>query len=194
MPSPVSLLTRLRFPLDVRRCGARLDDLRLLVLDVDGVLTDGGLYYGSEGEPLKRFDVRDGLGIRLLQSVGIVVAVLSGGRGGAIHLRARHLGIDEVLVGVKDKAAAIDDLCQRLAVPACQAAYVGDDINDLVVRPHVGLLIAPADAAAPLRRRAHLLLPWRGGRGAIRGLAELILQRRGRLAALSTDGWKDTNA
>lgn len=187
-------MRRARFRLGLRRCGARLDSLRLLVLDVDGVLTDGGLYYGSEGEPLKRFDVRDGLGIRLLQSVGITVAVLSGGRGGAIHLRARHLGIEEVLVGVKDKAAAIVDLCGRLGVPASQAAYVGDDINDLVVRPHVGLLCGPADAAPALRRQAHLVLPRGGGQGAIRVLAESILERRGRLAPLTTEGWKDTNA
>jgi len=136
-----SLLRRLRFQLGLRLCCRRLDGLRLLVLDVDGVLTDGGLYYGSEGEPLKRFDVRDGLGIRLIQSLGIEVACLSGGRGGATQLRAAHLGIRHVLVGIKDKAAAIVELAALVGVAAEQTAYVGDDLNDLVVRDHVGLLL-----------------------------------------------------
>ena len=189
-----SLARGLAFGWGLRRCAARLDRLRLLVLDVDGVLTDGGLYYGSEGEPLKRFDVRDGLAIRLLQSVGIEVAILSGGRGGAIELRASHLRIQHCLVGIKDKAAAIEGLCLQLGCEPGATAYVGDDFNDLVVRDHVGLLIAPVDAVAALRRRADLVLPRRGGHGAIRLLAEAILQRRGRLRELESRGWRDTNA
>ena len=189
-----SLARGLAFGWGLHCCGARLDRLRLLVLDVDGVLTDGGLYYGSEGEPLKRFDVRDGLAIRLLQSVGIEVAILSGGRGGAIQLRASHLRIQHCLVGIKDKAAAIEGLCLQLGCEPGATAYVGDDFNDLVVRDHVGLLIAPADAVAALRRRADLVLPRRGGHGAIRLLAEAILRRRGRLGELESRGWRDTNA
>jgi len=189
-----SLLCRLRFQLGLRLCGRRLDGLRLLVLDVDGVLTDGGLYYGSEGEPLKRFDVRDGLGIRLIQSLGIEVACLSGGRGGATQLRAAHLGIRHVLVGIKDKAAAIVELGALVGAAAEQTAYVGDDLNDLVVRDHVGLLLTPADAPGWFRRRADLVLPEPGGHGAIRALAEALLHRRGRMEALLSQGWTDRNA
>jgi len=189
-----SLLRRLRFQLGLRLCCRRLDGLRLLVLDVDGVLTDGGLYYGSEGEPLKRFDVRDGLGIRLIQSLGIEVACLSGGRGGATQLRAAHLGIRHVLVGIKDKAAAIVELAALVGVAAEQTAYVGDDLNDLVVRDHVGLLLTPADAPDWFCRRADLVLPEPGGHGAIRALAEALLYRRGRMEALLSQGWTDRNA
>jgi 3-deoxy-D-manno-octulosonate 8-phosphate phosphatase (KDO 8-P phosphatase) len=185
---------RARFRRGLHRCGGVLDRLALLVLDVDGVLTDGGLYYGSDGEPVKRFDVRDGLGIRLLQSVGIEVALLSGGRGGATQLRARHLHIHHVLVGIKDKARAIENLASTLGVSSGRIAYVGDDYNDLVVRDHVALLIAPCDAARSLRQRADLVLPRPGGHGAVRALAEAILRRRGALEALTLHGWKDTNA
>lgn len=189
-----SLLRQLRFQLGLLVCGRRLDGLRLLVLDVDGVLTDGGLYYGSEGEPLKRFDVRDGLGIRLIQSLGIEVACLSGGRGGATQLRAAHLRIRHALVGVKDKAAAIVELGGLLGVAPRETAYVGDDLNDLVVRDHVGLLLTPADAPGWFRRRADLVLPQPGGHGAIRALAEAIARRRGRMKGLLRQGWTDTNA
>jgi len=189
-----SLLRRLRFQLGLRLCRRRLDGLRLLVLDVDGVLTDGGLYYGSEGEPLKRFDVRDGLGIRLIQSLGSEVACLSGGRGGATQLRAAHLGIRHVLVGIKDKAAAIVELGALVGVAAEQTAYVGDDLNDLVVRDHVGLLLTPADAPGWFRRRVDLVLPEPGGHGAIRAFAEALLHRRGRMEPLLRQGWTDRNA
>ncbi len=189
-----SLLRHLRFQLGLRRCGRHLDGLRLLVLDVDGVLTDGGLFYGSEGEPLKRFDVRDGLGIRLIQSLGIEVACLSGGRGGATQLRAAHLRIRHALVGVQDKAAAIVELGALLGVAPDRTAYVGDDLNDLVVRDHVGLLLTPADAPGWFRHRADLVLPEPGGRGAIRALAEAIACRRGRMEALLRHGWTDRNA
>ncbi|MFM7676648.1 MAG: KdsC family phosphatase [Synechococcus sp.] len=176
-----------------RRLGPRLDRLRLLVLDVDGVLTDGGLWYGPGGELFKRFDVRDGLGIRLLQQAGLEVALLSGGRGGATEVRARHLGIRHCLVGVKDKPAALARLFAELALGPADTAFVGDDVNDLAVRGQVGLLLAPADGAAPMRRGADAVLRRRGGDGAVRELAERILRRRPGWKALCVSGWRDRN-
>ena len=129
----------------------RLRSIQLLVLDVDGVLTDGGLWFDAEGQLSKRFDVRDGLGIRLLQQAGLHIAFLSGGQGGATEVRARQLGIDHCLVGIKDKPAALTALQKELGVSAEQTAFVGDDLNDLAVRPVVGLLFAPADACRPVR-------------------------------------------
>jgi len=175
------------------RCREQLRQLRLLVLDVDGVLTDGGLWTTETGEVLKRFDVRDGLGIRLLQQAGLEVAWLSGGKSGATEQRARYLGIRHVLTGVRDKPAALAALQGQLGVGAAESAFVGDDLNDLAVRPAIGLLLCPADAVAPLRRRADWVLDRNGGDGAVRRLAEEILRARGAWAALAGQGWRDRN-
>ena len=171
----------------------RLRSTSLLVLDVDGVLTDGGLWFDAEGQLSKRFDVRDGLGIRLLQQAGIDIAFLSGGQGGATEVRARQLGINHCLVGIKDKPAALTALQNQMRVSVEQTAFVGDDLNDLAVRPVVGLLFAPADACRPIRHGADAVLQRRGGHGAVRELAERILQGRGRWDHLRRDGWKDRN-
>ena len=171
----------------------RLRDVQLLVLDVDGVLTDGGLWFSADGQLIKRFDVRDGLGIRLLQTAGLEIAFLSGGQGGATEVRARQLGIRHCLVGVKDKPMALSALQRQLEVSQAQTAFLGDDLNDLAVRPVVGLLFAPADACRPVRRGADLVLSCRGGHGAVRELAERILQARDGWRSLSRRGWRDRN-
>ena len=171
----------------------RLRSIELLVLDVDGVLTDGGLWFDAEGQLSKRFDVRDGLGIRLLQQAGIDIAFLSGGQGGATEVRAQQLGINHCLVGIKDKPAALTKLQSQLGVSAEKTAFVGDDLNDLAVRPVIALLFAPADACQPVCRGADAVLRRRGGHGAVRELAERILKARGRWGRLSRDGWKDRN-
>ena len=136
----------------------RLRQIKLLVLDVDGVLTDGGLWFDASGQLTKRFDVRDGLGIRLLQQAGVEIAFLSGGQGGATEVRARQLRIQHCLVGITDKPEALLQLQQQLGIDSSETAFVGDDLNDLAVRPVVGLLIAPADACAPVRQGAHAVL------------------------------------
>ena len=173
--------------------GKRLRRIKLLVLDVDGVLTDGGLWFDANGQLIKRFDVRDGLGIRLLQQAGIEIAFLSGWQGGATEVRARQLGIQHCLVGIKDKPEALLQLQQQLGIDMAETGFVGDDLNDLAVRPVVGLLMAPADACAPVRHGAHAVLKNKGGHGAIRELAERILQTRGRWQNLKRDGWRDRN-
>jgi 3-deoxy-D-manno-octulosonate 8-phosphate phosphatase (KDO 8-P phosphatase) len=175
------------------RCRERLRQLRLLVLDVDGVLTDGGLWTTETGEVLKRFDVRDGLGIKLLQQAGLEVAWLSGGKSGATEQRARYLGIHHVLTGVRDKPAALAELQGQLGVTAAESAFVGDDLNDLAVRPAIGLLLCTADAVTPLRHQADWVLDRNGGDGAVRRLAEEILQARGEWQALAGRGWRDRN-
>jgi len=171
----------------------QLRRMKLLVLDVDGVLTDGGLWYDSNGQLIKRFDVRDGLGIRLLQQAGLQIALLSGGQGGATEVRARQLGIQHCLVGIKDKVDSLQSLQRKLNISPAETVFVGDDLNDLAVRPVVALLLAPADACAPVRRGADLVLRRRGGHGAIRELTERILQARGRWSLLNNRGWRDRN-
>ena len=188
-----NFVQRLGWRLGWWRQRRRLASVAVVVLDVDGVLTDGGLWYGPAGELTKRFDVRDGLGIRLLQNAGVEVAFLSGGRGGATEVRARHLGIRHCLVGAKDKPLALAELCRQLGVDREALLFVGDDLNDLAVRGAVALLVATADAAAPLRRRADAVLLRPGGQGAVRELAERLLRARGAWAALSREGWRDRN-
>ena len=175
------------------RMRRRLAAMQLVVLDVDGVLTDGGLWFDPAGQLQKRFDVRDGLGIRLLQQAGLNLAFLSGGKGGATEVRARQLGITHCLVGIKDKPVALAQLQQQLGMTSATTAFLGDDLNDLAVRQQVRLLLAPVDAARPLRRQADAVLHRRGGHGAVRELAERILQARGQWQSLHRHGWRDCN-
>ena len=172
----------------------RLKQVRLLVCDVDGVLTDGGLHYDESGRVVKRFDVRDGLAIRMLQRAGIEVAFLSGGRSGAIEQRARHLDIRHCLVGIGDKLSALQDLLHQLGLEPQHTAFIGDDLNDLTVRPAVGLLVSPANGARGLRRQADLVLRRNGGDGALRELAEHLLKQHGHWQTLNREGWRDLNS
>jgi 3-deoxy-D-manno-octulosonate 8-phosphate phosphatase (KDO 8-P phosphatase) len=163
------------------------------VLDVDGVLTDGGLWTDEAGAVIKRFDVRDGLGIRMLQQAGIEVSMLSGGKSGATEQRARYLGIAHCLTGVKDKTKALADLQHQLSVAKEGTAYVGDDLNDLVVRPLVGLLVSPADGVKALRHQCDWVLNRKGGDGAVRTVAEAILDAKGRWGDLEGKGLREQN-
>lgn len=158
-------------PGDLRR-------LRLVVLDVDGVLTDGGLYYADSGAELKRFHVRDGQGIVLLHAAGVRTAIVTARRSAAVERRAGELGIGEVHQGVADKLEAVKALLARLQVSAADTCYVGDDVGDLAAMRLVGVAAAPADAAPVVRRAAALVTRAAGGQGAVRELADRILAAR----------------
>jgi 3-deoxy-D-manno-octulosonate 8-phosphate phosphatase (KDO 8-P phosphatase) len=184
----------LRSRLQSRLVRSRLRQIRLVVCDVDGVLTDGGLHYDETGQVLKRFDVRDGLAVRMLQRSGITVALISGGRSGAIEQRARHLDIEHCRTGVGDKPAALQQLQRQLTFEINQTAFLGDDLNDLAVRPLTGLLVAPKDAVGALRRRADWVLQRSGGEGALREFTDALLASQGHLQALHRHGWRAVNA
>jgi 3-deoxy-D-manno-octulosonate 8-phosphate phosphatase (KDO 8-P phosphatase) len=156
----------------------RWDAVRALVLDVDGVLTDGGLYYAESGDELKRFDVRDGQGLVLLREAGVLVAIITRKQSTIVTRRARDLGITEVHQNTTDKAAALADLLARHRIPAAAACYVGDDINDLPALRAVGLPVAVADAVPPVRRAAAYVTRAHAGHGAIREVCDLILAAR----------------
>lgn len=183
----------LRSRLQKRLLMPRLSQIRLVVCDVDGVLTDGGLHYDEEGRVVKRFNVRDGLAVRMLHRAGITVALLSGGRSGAIDQRARHPNIEHCRTGVGDKQSALEELQGELAMSREQTAFLGDDLNDLAVRPVSGLLITPADATRALSRRADWVLKSRGGEGALRELSEALLMSTGQIRALYSSGWREAN-
>jgi len=158
----------------VRRAAA----VRVAVFDVDGVLTDGRLYFNAAGEEMKAFHARDGFGLQSLQRAGITVAVLSGRDSPAVNRRMESLGIDYVLQGRQDKLPAFDDLLLRLGLDRRQACYAGDDRQDLPVMQVCGFATAPADAMPGIRAAAHRVTSARGGHGAAREIADWLLAAR----------------
>jgi 3-deoxy-D-manno-octulosonate 8-phosphate phosphatase (KDO 8-P phosphatase) len=157
----------------------RARPLRWLLLDVDGVLTDGRLWFDEKGEVLKSFDVRDGLGIRLLREYGVEVGLLSARTSPIAARRAAGLGIVEVLQGETNKLAAFEAFLHRRELAPREVAYLADDLQDLGVLGACGLAAAPADAVADVRSRVHFVTAASGGRGSVRELAERILQAKG---------------
>jgi 3-deoxy-D-manno-octulosonate 8-phosphate phosphatase (KDO 8-P phosphatase) len=162
---------------------ARAANVRLLILDVDGVLTDGRLYFGPHGETLKVFHVRDGHGIKLLREAGIEVAILSSRHSEMVAARARELGLARVLQGQADKIAGYERLLAVTGTTPAQCAYMGDDWPDLDVLTRVGFAATVADAAPEVRKVSHWVAPAAGGRGAVRQLAEFILRAQNRFDA-----------
>ena len=152
--------------------------VRLLVLDVDGVLTDGRLYYGPRGEALKVFHARDGAGLKRLAAAGVPVAVISGRRSAMTRLRCRELGIRHVLQGVQDKAAALRTLCARLRLEPADCACIGDDTPDIPLMRLAGLAYAVADAHPEARQAAHRVTTLPGGQGAVREVCDHLLAAR----------------
>jgi 3-deoxy-D-manno-octulosonate 8-phosphate phosphatase (KDO 8-P phosphatase) len=153
--------------------------LRLVVLDVDGTMTDGRLYYGKDGEMMKAFDVRDGHALRLLISHGpIRVAVLTGRRADLVQRRCRELSIAPVVGSSRQKGPALEKMCAELAIPLADTAYMGDDVNDLPALRIAGLSCAPMDAAPEVLREVSWVSKKPAGRGAVRDLCELILAAR----------------
>jgi 3-deoxy-D-manno-octulosonate 8-phosphate phosphatase (KDO 8-P phosphatase) len=161
----------------------RARNIRVAAFDVDGVLTDGALYYADSGEELKAFDVRDGHGLRMLKDSGLAVALITSRNSRCVAERARNLGIELLFQGATDKLAAFQELLGRCGAEAAACAFVGDDAVDLPVLRRCGLAVAVADAPAPIRREAHYVTRARGGRGAAREVCELILYARGPNAA-----------
>ncbi len=162
--------------------------LRLVALDVDGVLTDGRLYYGPQGEALKVFDVRDGHGIKMLQTQGVEVAILSARRSEIVETRARELGVRRVLQGRGDKLAAWRELLQDTGTDPAHGGFIGDDLPDLPVLRQAGFAATVADARDEVKKAAHWIAAEPGGRGAVRALAEFILLAKGIAFAELTHG------
>jgi 3-deoxy-D-manno-octulosonate 8-phosphate phosphatase (KDO 8-P phosphatase) len=160
---------------ELERRAARV---RLVVTDVDGVLTDGGVYYSERGEELKRFNVRDGMGVELLRAKGIRTAFLSREESASVKARARKLRLEHTWLGVADKRAHLDVVLRETQLTTAELAYVGDDVNDLGIIEAIGLegfTAAPSDAAPSIARAVHHRLAARGGQGAFREFADWIL-------------------
>ena len=157
---------------DVKQRALRV---RLAVFDVDGVLTDGRLYYGAGGEELKVFHVHDGQGLKRLQAAGVILAVISGRDSAAVTRRMQDLGIEHVFQGDEHKLPIFERLLKRLGVSADETACIGDDLPDMPLLQRAGLAVAVADALPAVKQIAHHVTVARGGRGAAREVCDLIL-------------------
>lgn len=162
----------------------RAKPVRMVVLDVDGVLTDGGIYLDDNGLESKRFDVRDGMGIRLLRQAGLSVGVVTARRSRSVAKRAEELALTFVHQGVQDKWSCLQQELRRAGIEPYQCAYMGDDLVDLGVLQRVGLATAPLDAVGEVRHRVHWVATHHGGRGAVRELAENLLHTQARWQAV----------
>lgn len=171
-----------RIPFAVRKKAARI---RLLLLDVDGVLTDGGIIIDDRGAETKRFDVRDGLGITLLLRAGIEVGFITGRSSPVVVRRARELKVRMVYQGVQDKAAAYVKIRNKLRLQDEEIAYIGDDIADLPILREAGLGITVKDGWPGLKRQVHHVTQAQGGRGAVREVAEMLLRAQGKWNSLA---------
>lgn len=156
------------------------ETIQLLVLDVDGVLTDGGLYVDDDGKPSKKFNVKDGLGIKLAQRFGIQVAILTGKTSHVVEHRAKELGIEHVIQGSKDKGADINALCETTGIPIRHTAMMGDDLPDLPAFAVVGFRFAVGDAVEETKAAADLVTTKPGGHGAVREAIEHLLKAQGK--------------
>jgi 3-deoxy-D-manno-octulosonate 8-phosphate phosphatase (KDO 8-P phosphatase) len=157
--------------------------IRLLILDVDGVLTNGSIIMNDQGYETKHFDVRDGHGLKMLMRYGIDVALITGRRSTVVEHRARDLGIREVHQGIWNKAEILDEILQKMDLQPAQVAYMGDDIVDIPIMRRVGLAVAVCNAAEDTKMIARYVTTQNGGRGAVREVCEMILKAQ--------DHWKD---
>jgi 3-deoxy-D-manno-octulosonate 8-phosphate phosphatase (KDO 8-P phosphatase) len=164
---------------------ARLVRLRMMIFDVDGVLTDGGIIYQDGGVEQKAFDVKDGHGIKLLLRAGLDVAIITGRSSEVVTLRAADLGIKHVYQRSRNKVEALADIMQRTGLEEPQLGFMADDLIDIPVMRRVGFAVAVADASPHIFPYAHYQTRARGGRGACREVCELILQVQGRWTAVT---------
>lgn len=167
-------------PLTAAELDERLAGIRLLVLDVDGVLTAGGIFMDEDGREYKRFHVRDGHGIKLLQGIGVTVAIISGRRSGVVDQRARELGIEHVIQGATDKGKAFTELLAATGADPDEAAMIGDDVVDLPIMVRAGLALTVANAHPAVRERAHWTTTAGGGDGAVREVTDRLLRAQDR--------------
>jgi 3-deoxy-D-manno-octulosonate 8-phosphate phosphatase (KDO 8-P phosphatase) len=170
-------------PLDHGEIERRAREVRMLVFDVDGVLTDGSLFYDNQGQEYKAFNSRDGHGIKMLRASGVESGIITGRTSRIVLHRARNLGIEHIHQGAEDKLEALRTLLRDTGLQAQQIAYMGDDVVDLPVLNRCGLAITVPDAPAEVKQRSHVVTLAQAGRGAAREACELIMRLQGTWAA-----------
>jgi 3-deoxy-D-manno-octulosonate 8-phosphate phosphatase (KDO 8-P phosphatase) len=157
----------------------KLNKIKLLLLDVDGVLTDGSIIYDDSGQEIKVFNVKDGLGIRLLIEAGIKVGIITGRKSEALKHRCENLGIDHIFQGVRDKSSLLDLIFKQTGSTSDETAFIGDDLLDLSIMNLVGTPIAVSDAHDSVIKKASIVTKAKGGKGAVREISEAILKAKG---------------
>ncbi len=162
----------------------KLSSIKLLLLDVDGVLTDGKIIYTESGQEIKEFNAKDGLGIRLLMDCGIKVGIITARKSNALTQRCKNLGIELLFDGIEDKVKAFNMILKKTGVSAAQTAFAGDDLLDLGVMKLCGLSISPADAHPYIRNYSDIVTRQKGGQGAVREICDEILQAQGKLESI----------
>jgi 3-deoxy-D-manno-octulosonate 8-phosphate phosphatase (KDO 8-P phosphatase) len=158
----------------------RLRAIRLLLLDVDGVMTDGGIYFTERGDEVKKFNIHDGYGIAKLQKSGVIVGILTGRTSQLVVRRARELGISEVHQNLENKLEMYEQIRTKLNLTDHQVAYIGDDEPDIPVMKKAGFAACPANATVTVRREADFICKNRGGEGAVREVVDIILESQSR--------------
>ncbi|WP_033578289.1 KdsC family phosphatase [Priestia aryabhattai] len=154
--------------------------IKMLILDVDGTMTDGKIYINEYQECFKAFNVKDGMGISQAANVGVIIAIITGRTSKIVEVRAKELGISEVFQGVKNKKIIIQNLMDKYFIPSQNIAYIGDDINDLPAMKYVGFAACPNDAAFEVKEYCDFVSKMNGGEGAVRDIIENILRKDGR--------------
>lgn len=177
-PHPAESLVLARTPAALRE---RLTRIKLMIFDVDGVLTDGSLWYGEQGEMFKRFNALDGHGLKMLATSGIKVALVTGREGPIVDRRAAELGLGDVLQNVRDKGAVLTELVARYHLTFEESGFMGDDLIDLPAMQRAGFAASVPDAPAYITQAAHWVSTKSGGKGAVRECCDLILASQGRL-------------
>ncbi len=171
----------------------RLTAIKLLVFDVDGVLTDGSIFIANDGTVTKKFNVKDGLGLKILLKEGLKIIFLSGSNSNSIKIRAEQLGITKCVINAKDKVKEIKALQNELGFRNFDTAFVGDDLNDLKVKKYVSVFISPLDAITEIRNNSDIVLQTKGGFGAAREVAEILLKVNKLIDFYKSFGWVDKN-
>ena len=177
-----------------RSCKQKIARIRVLVFDVDGVLTDGTLFVDEEGRELKVFHTRDGLGLVLAKRAGLKVVFFSGKASPVVLQRARMLGVDRVMQGIRNKGEAFERLIRSMEVSPDEVCYMGDDIIDLPCMRKAGLAVAVSDADESVRQISHWVSSKPGGRGAVRELVETVLKIQGKWDSAVERYYSDTNS
>ena len=171
----------------------KLRHIKLVVTDIDGVLTDGFIYLSDNGIQIRKFNVKDGLGIKLLQHFGIEVAFISGGKGNCIIERANHLNVKHCFLETKNKKEVLKKLQKELNLTPNQTAYLGDDLNDISVKNLVSIMIAPSDSVEAFKKKCDLILENPGGKGAFREFVDQLLLSKNNSRFLTNNGWFESN-
>ncbi|MEA5129295.1 MAG: HAD-IIIA family hydrolase [Proteiniphilum sp.] len=169
--------------MDMDKNDIRKELPKLVITDIDGVWTDGGMYYTADGDVMKKFSVRDGWGVSMLRRHGIDTVIMTGENSEVVMQRARKLSIDQCHIGVRDKLGLAKSICEERRISLQDVAFIGDDINDLPLLRAVGLSATPADASDYIQREVDYVTQTRGGQGAFREFVEKILSDGGLLHA-----------